>query len=472
MKMMTERNRRMKRIFVLLFALIFGILSLLPASAEEVQALQYDFDLLFHLDCDALPSGIQQRAKGYSDLLDIIELRGSAVYSLVNQSRKYDFTIIPVTNPDASVTFSLYGLPSHLVMNSSLLGEESVLFNNAALMEFAQKAYSHLGLPLPYLALMYPYCAKNAFSTVIKSWNKRIGTFTESAVVPLSDFTVLGRVWSKNIEEDTALRDWLSALSLESDHSETLDAEINGIPAYLRNNLAAKGDVHVDIDPDAGTEVWSNDSGPFYSFRSIPGLYSVVADLPVTENGYKPYLNYLQEDSPDKISISLDLSYTPDETAVSEGRLDPRDLLSVKCSAILPSTWPVQEEYTAKAEISGLLLPEFTVSAVLTASQSGDIRLSLYIPSDGGAEKEIFTVTGNITSCVPDEAPKYSAAKLARNFNIFSVNDVTLPEFIHSVAGPCFRGVLAFLVEVPASSCQSIMDDLSDFGVLSVVLGE
>ena len=470
--MMTERNYGMKRIFVLFLSFVICLMYILPSAAEEVPARQYNFDLFFHLDCDALPSSIQERARGYSDLLDIIELRGSAVYSLVNQSRKYDFSVIPVTNRDASVSFSLYGLPSHMVMNSSLLGEETVLFNNAALMEFAQKTYSHLGLPLPYLALAYPYCATNAFSTVVKSWKKRIGTFTDSTTVSLSDFTVLGRVWSKNIEEDTALRDWLSALSLESDHSETLDAEINGIPAYLRNCLAAKGDVRVEIDHDAGTEVWSNDNGQFYYLRSVPSSYSVVADLPVTENGYKPYLNYQQEDSPEEIHMSLDLSYSPDESALSEGRLDPRDLLSIKCSAVLPNTWPVSGEYTAEAEVTGLLLPAFTVKAVLTAAESGDMQLSIRIPSDGGSEKEIFTVTGAITSCTPEEAPKYSAAKLSRNFNIFSVNDVTLPEFVRSVAGPCFRGVLNFLVEVPASSCQSIMDDLSDFGVLSVVLGE
>ena len=56
--------------------------------------------------------------------------------------------------------------------------------------------------------------------------------------------------------------------------------------------------------------------------------------------------------------------------------------------------------------------------------------------------------------------------------NIFSVNDVTLKEFVGQVLRPAFEGLLPFLVEMPASSCQVIMDDLTEAGVLSVLLGE
>ena len=71
-----------------------------------------------------------------------------------------------------------------------------------------------------------------------------------------------------------------------------------------------------------------------------------------------------------------------------------------------------------------------------------------------------------------DPAPWFEVGELIQHLNIFSVNDVTLNEFVHRIARPFATGMLNFLVEVPASACQSVMDDLTDYGVLSVILGD
>ena len=47
-----------------------------------------------------------------------------------------------------------------------------------------------------------------------------------------------------------------------------------------------------------------------------------------------------------------------------------------------------------------------------------------------------------------------------------------MSDFVHKIGRPLFFGILNFLNEVPARACQSVMDDLEDYGVLDMVLGQ
>ena len=105
------------------------------------------------------------------DLLDILELKGRVITCPEWDSIEMDLSVIPTTNPAAALNFRLDGRSSHILLTTPLLANLPELFNNEALMEFCQKTYSHLGIPLPWLALLYPYTADWAFWELRKAWN-------------------------------------------------------------------------------------------------------------------------------------------------------------------------------------------------------------------------------------------------------------------------------------------------------------
>ena len=51
-------------------------------------------------------------------------------------------------------------------------------------------------------------------------------------------------------------------------------------------------------------------------------------------------------------------------------------------------------------------------------------------------------------------------------------NDSTIRAFLPDMVRPMLEGMLRFLAGIPASACQAIMDDLTDLGVLELLLGE
>ena len=56
--------------------------------------------------------------------------------------------------------------------------------------------------------------------------------------------------------------------------------------------------------------------------------------------------------------------------------------------------------------------------------------------------------------------------------NVLSLNDSSMGEFVENVARPLISGALHFLIDVPVSFCQSLMDDLTDSGILGLVLSK
>lgn len=462
----------MKRFLSLLLVLSLT-LAAFPAHAvdyvytEGADAYGYDFDLFFSLNRDAFPEN-RNHARGYADLLDILELKGRVITCPEWDSIEMDLSVIPTTNPAAALNFRLDGRSSHILLTTPLLANIPVLFNNEALMEFCQKTYSHLGIPLPWLALLYPYTADWAFWELRKAWNNKIGAVTETCDIPNSKFVNLAMAWQKILQEDTQLTDWFSALSLESDQSEVLQAELASIPSYIRNILTEKGDIHVEFG--RGEQTWSNASGPFYRRTDSPLGQAVEARLPATAGGFVPVLTAEKRTGDNRIDTAVHISYI-----AGEGTGDEETLLNLTASCSLPIRLPVSETYPGEIDLTGSLLPWVRLTWDCTLEESGAIRLVVRQKEEasaGEASPELLVISGTLTEFKPDHIPWLREEDIIYELNIFSINDVTLKEFVGQVLRPAFEGLLPFLVEMPASSCQVIMDDLTEAGVLSVLLGE
>ena len=54
---------------------------------------------------------------------------------------------------------------------------------------------------------------------------------------------------------------------------------------------------------------------------------------------------------------------------------------------------------------------------------------------------------------------------------LLTSNDVDIQGFLPDLVQPMLEGMLKFLIGIPTSACQAIMDDLTELGVFQVILG-
>ena len=88
--------------------------------------------------------------------------------------------------------------------------------------------------------------------------------------------------------------------------------------------------------------------------------------------------------------------------------------------------------------------------------------------ADTGAE--MLVISGTLTECVPEVALGWDTQELIdAGLNIFSVYEDTLAEFVRNVQEPFLTAMLPVLVELPASSYQSIFQLLEQYGVMDVL---
>ena len=155
--------------------LLFSAFSAYASENQDSAVYSYDFDLRFHLDAEGFQPRIRSHIRGYAELLDMLSLKGNLTWSAETGSMDLDLSIIPLTNPSAAVSMHFFGIPEHICMSSSLIGNETIWLNNYVLMEFALKSWNNLHIPLQYIALLFPYVTENA--AIISAIVMSISTF-------------------------------------------------------------------------------------------------------------------------------------------------------------------------------------------------------------------------------------------------------------------------------------------------------
>ena len=97
--------------------------------------------------------------------------------------------------------------------------------------------------------------------------------------------------------------------------------------------------------------------------------------------------------------------------------------------------------------------------------------LSLCKPeSDEDTPVEILRCTGTLLPRETEEVPDYRKKSLDDVYNVFSFNEESLADFRNQVIPHLVRSVMSFVEEAPTSACQSFLDDLTDTGLLDMLL--
>ena len=464
----------MRRLMAVMISavLLFSAVGAFASEKQKDSVYSYNFDLRFHLDAEGFQPRVRSHIRGYADLLDMLSLNGNLTWSSETGSMDLDLNIIPLTNPSAAVAMHFFGIPEHICMTSSLIGNETIWFNNYVLMEFALKSWNNLHLPLQYLALLFPYVTENAFHQLAEAWTETIGTVTGNQNIQKNKLEIISDLWSRILQEDQRLIYWITALSVLSEDHQILEKEINQLPEYLMRKVAGNQDLTVLVEDNMIK--WINQDQKVLFVTSSEGD-SWAYTLPVTDNGYVPSLSYSSATSNGLSDISIAGSYHLDERKDSGNtEMNPDSILDFRLDIhAIPEIWPAESSFSADVEVLGSVLPNLNVQIRGETKENGDLAISVYKQADASADSVcILRCSGTLIPVEPQIVPAYNTSDLTRHFNVFSVNDKTVSEFSQKIRRPLITGILNFLDEVPASACQSVMDDMEEYGLLNLLLDE
>ena len=118
--------------------LILALCLPLGACAEEdVHGLR--INLSFQMDPSAYPAEEQELLQGIGDMMNLLGVQADLAWegNLLSQDTSFDSNVSLSLGEQADlVRFHLYGTPSHIVVGSNLLGDQQVMLNMLAWLEF------------------------------------------------------------------------------------------------------------------------------------------------------------------------------------------------------------------------------------------------------------------------------------------------------------------------------------------------
>lgn len=424
-------------------------LALLPFTAlAEDAPVGFSFNLSFDMDASAYPQADQAMLQGVADFLNILTVSGTAAVDA--PSFDVNFDILLDGSEDTRTAFRLCGLDSHYQLESSLLGDQGLMMNNLALLEFAMKAYYHLEMPLQYVALLVsPFAHTTAFDWIRDPWNGVMHSAEGSRVIPREELMDLAAYIAENAEMDRAFYNWVAALTLDLGYSDTILESLACLPEWADGFLDEEG---ITVTVTGGTETWATGDVTLLTRAASGSGESWSLTLPASLDGSTAQVSFARTDG--GISLSI----------LCEGEEENTLLDADIALAGLPETLPFSGEASLRVHIGGEMLPdELNLHWQLTSDGSAMTLAQL----DADTLAPMLTVRGAWAACqLP--APAIAPVDLT-GINIFSVNDESLKEFVNDVASPFVTGMIPLLLHMPLSSYQTLFGLLEQYGVLDLL---
>ena len=467
-----------KLISMILFVCLLG--NLVPAAAESavedapVEAEEPDiepaagcnFDFILRLHPEALAGSLARQAEGYADLLESLRFHGSYIWSLGLPGFELNLSIIPVDSRGDPITVRLHGAEDLMFLNSSLLGEKTITLSNYSLLNFSSKMSEHLGVPLQYIALLLPYVWANSLFLPIQDWNYMLEGMDENGVIPEKAVRYLWDCWWYRVNEDEGVRILVDSLCKDSDLEEAFRGMVMEIPDYFVKDVAREKEIII-LQDDKNT-VWRADTGDF--FTSVVSDQNMEYDLalPVMKTGYLPVFSLESAQDGNRFSSRLRAQILGTEDL-------QEDLINLQASLLsFPVTWPADCQSLLSLSLTGGLLPNIGFSVYLASEENGHTRLEVRKPTvDYEPGPVMLTLEGNLNPIDGEFTMlSFNLDDLDGALDLLVANDAAIRAFLPDLVQPMLEGILHFLVGIPTSACQTIMDDLTDLGVLDLVLGE
>ena len=428
----------------------------------------FDFDFTLHLYPEAVSSLPREQVAGYADLLDSLRFEGSLVTAESEDNFELNLRVIPVQWPEGAVDIRLHGRQDPILLNSSLLGDQTIKLSTYSLLGFCSKMAEHLGIPLQYVGLAYPYSWLYGLKQPIDDWNFMMSK-EEDGVIPDEWVEYLWSGWWWRLREYVPLKTLVEAIAKGTDAEEAFLAVVDEIPDYFGVDFAEKKAFRIRREQNQTT--WENHKGEVF-FRETRGESSGSTELslPRMKTGYLPVFS---------VRTSGDSSWkTSMIYAGLLGRKDLPNLVDLKMSLIsVPTSWPVNCHSLLNVDLTGTLFPNLGISCYLAGEQNGHAVIDIRKPTvDLELGDLILTIDGTFLPREGDvrihEFWMWEEEREQQPLDLLISNDSNIMDFMPGVESSLISGLLKFLVGIPASSCQVIMDDLTSLGVFTLLLDE
>ena len=458
----------MKKIFFLLAACVMLFSAGLSGAEEEEKIPKvdsFDFDLKFHLNAEAFPFRQQKQMQGYAELLEDLELKGNYSWCGETQCLDLHLQLIPVNDPDAALSFRLFGwLPNWLNVSSPLLGGNAVCFQPKEIMNFVVRAWEFFQIPLFPLAVLIPGQLEGPYRELAYEWEKVIATLgTETVLSPemLEQITAGVRAQLENDLKVTALT---AAMIKTLPGGELAKEEIHALPDLLIHSTDGES---LRMESDGEILRFVNHRGEtIYEEKRGEHVFESALTLPPSGTDYTPAFNYRREDRENDYSLHLSASW--DRTSGEETL--PESFFRIEADLDhMPSSLPADAEFSGNASVEGVLLPNFNVLLKGLIGEGGNVDLSLELP-DNPEAGPVFSCTGTVVPVPYEGKLEYMIGEIITDFNLFALSDQSLTALMEGVLPGLMEEVPDFVYAMPTRGVQSILDTLEQYGLLQVAL--
>ena len=457
----------MKRVTALLLACrIF--LGTACAAAEEAtgtpKVVSYDFDLRFHLEADLFPFRERKLMQGYEELLDALEIKGN--YSWCDETECLDLNVrlIPVSDPDAEISFRIFGwLPNWLNVSSPLLGENPICFRPDDIMNFTERAWDFFHLPLFPLALLFPTLTINAFDCLADDWVRKISKLENKDIIPGERVSRIAEYWQVDLESDETLTHWIQAATKPLSIGSYVKDELESLAKIL---LYVTDGETLTVERDGQNIRYVNHRGEtLYAERRDEQTFEAALTLPDTGTNYKPAFSYREEKTGKDYSFRLEASWD----RISDMEELPETLLRANVNMEhIPSVFPADHELSGEISVEGAVLPNFHYLVSGVTHADGSVYFSLAFPDK--PEVPMISCSGTVIPVPYEGELEYTIGDIITDYNLFALSDQTLTSLMAGVVPNLMEQLPDFLYAMPTHGIQSILDTLEQYGLLQITL--
>lgn len=421
----TERGIKLRRFISIMFVVVFlfcntGLSDSSDSSSKTIRARlfpeNFDDENIYPVSC-------------ISDLLDVLTVSVNTSFSDDSHDYFSDTFTFSLEN-GTSINFTVYGSEAEWIITSPALGDVSLLLELNGLCEFSIKTYNHLGIPLQLAALLIPYIHRSGTSAVLSCINRflpdedGIFTYTVDELEP-----VCSELYSI-MQSDRSFTYWLMCIGIRSGFDSVILEEAE----YLCDALPET----ITITKNNGviTDVHSDD---MTYYHSEDGSFSLlIPETPVY--GYR----ICASGEPDPFSISVDIS----------SELNDENVLAFSFTEDM-ARWHFDAEGTSLNTPVHFILDTGNTGRYVISDSEGIPLAECDLSVVQSTDDSVSFFSGSI----PDDA-----------VNVFTLNDTTLASLSDRILMPVLTNLVPFISGIPSSTCQCLMNWLSDSGILSMLL--
>lgn len=419
------------------------------ALAEVVDGVR--FRLTFDMDGTAYPASVQEIMPAIADLANILTLEGV----FAKNGSFFDLQTDIVLNglERTRTDLHLFGSKSIWNLRSSLLGNETLTLVMVSLLEFAIKGYSHLGIPFQRAAILSSsYVHTSGLQKLVNAAKPLLFSSNKSRTITRNTMLKAAEAVAAAAEDDRAFRYWTDALFMEAGYDGYTHDLPAQFPEWIRSFVPSDG-VKVKITDQS--QVWTAGKWTLAQWETdVSGAETFSLTLPPLPDGLTVTFESATQPDGNITHGSCDLLAVDGDGAV---------VLRLHVDGSLPNALPVTRSFSLTWEAEG-------------PAVGGDgVHLSFEgEPTDGGVIiRQVDPVNGAVMLIVNAELSQATAnvesVRRVGGVEVLSINGDSLSALMERIFSPLARGLLPVIAQVPASSCQTLMDLLESSGVFGLL---